>query len=100
MARDPQSQISTVRDSAYPLSGSREDYDNLMALLGNCRFALLGEASHQPHTRSRTSRANPAMGGGRSAGDVSFCGVTPARGNQIRNSVQTKQRVMASLGIT
>jgi len=38
-----------VRDSAYALSGATKDYDPLMALIGDARFVLLGEASHGTH---------------------------------------------------
>src|SRR5438105_10727447 len=38
-----------VRDSAYALSGAAKDYDPLMALIGDARFVLLGEASHGTH---------------------------------------------------
>lgn len=38
-----------VREAAHPLTGSPEDYDPLMKLIGNARLALLGEASHGTH---------------------------------------------------
>jgi erythromycin esterase-like protein len=49
MADIRQSQILALRDRVDPLSGSREDYDNLMGLIGNARFSLIGEASHGTH---------------------------------------------------
>src|SRR2546425_3424278 len=33
----------------HPLTGAAEDYDPLLALVGNARFVLLGEASHGTH---------------------------------------------------
>src|ERR671938_545326 len=38
-----------IRDVARPLTGSDRDYDPLLDLIGNCRFVLLGEASHGTH---------------------------------------------------
>lgn len=38
-----------VQESAQPLTGSREDYDPLLELIGNARYVLLGEASHGTH---------------------------------------------------
>ena len=38
-----------VREAAHPLDGSRRDFDGLMKLVGDARFALLGEASHGTH---------------------------------------------------
>ena len=38
-----------VRRSAQPLAGTARDYDPLMDLVGDARFALLGEASHGTH---------------------------------------------------
>jgi len=46
---DAKSLASTIRESAYPLTGAREDYDPLMKLIGDARFVLLGEASHGTH---------------------------------------------------
>jgi erythromycin esterase-like protein len=34
---------------AHPLTGAPEDYEPLLALIGNARFVLLGEASHGTH---------------------------------------------------
>ena len=39
----------TMREAARALSGSGRDYDSLMDLIGDPRFALLGEASHGRH---------------------------------------------------
>jgi erythromycin esterase-like protein/adenine/guanine phosphoribosyltransferase-like PRPP-binding protein len=38
-----------VRNSARPLTGAAQEYDPLMDLVGDARFALLGEASHGTH---------------------------------------------------
>jgi erythromycin esterase-like protein/adenine/guanine phosphoribosyltransferase-like PRPP-binding protein len=38
-----------VRQSAHPLTGTANDYDPLMARIGDARFVLLGEASHGTH---------------------------------------------------
>ena len=38
--------ISALRHAAQPLRGSDRDHDGLMALIGDARFVLLGEASH------------------------------------------------------
>src|SRR5215211_3375991 len=35
-----------VRRSARPLEGGPDDYDELLDLVGDARFVLLGEASH------------------------------------------------------
>src|SRR5260370_34664342 len=34
-----------VREIAQPLSGGSDDYDALLALVGNARFVLIGEAT-------------------------------------------------------
>jgi erythromycin esterase-like protein len=34
---------------AHPLTGIPADYEPLLALIGNARFVLLGEASHGTH---------------------------------------------------
>jgi erythromycin esterase-like protein len=41
--------VSAVRDSARALAGGPADYAGLLGLIGNARFALLGEASHGTH---------------------------------------------------
>lgn len=38
-----------LRQHLQPLTGSAQDYDGLLALIGPARFALLGEASHGTH---------------------------------------------------
>jgi erythromycin esterase-like protein len=38
-----------LRKSLHPLTGSREDYDPLMEMIGEARVVLLGEASHGTH---------------------------------------------------
>jgi len=41
--------VDAIRRSAHPLTGDRRDYDALMALVGDARIVLLGEASHGTH---------------------------------------------------
>ncbi len=41
--------LGALRAEAHPLSGDSRDYDALMALLGDARIVLLGEASHGTH---------------------------------------------------
>ncbi|MGC1888432.1 MAG: phosphoribosyltransferase family protein, partial [Stellaceae bacterium] len=41
--------LDAVRKAAHPLTGAARDYDPLMELIGECRFVLLGEASHGTH---------------------------------------------------
>jgi erythromycin esterase-like protein len=38
-----------LRKEAHPLTGNREDFDPLLALVGDSRFVLIGEASHGTH---------------------------------------------------
>lgn len=38
-----------IRDAAHPLTGSANDYDPLMNLVGDAHLVLLGEASHGTH---------------------------------------------------
>jgi erythromycin esterase-like protein len=38
-----------IREAAHPLIGDREDYDPLLAMIGESRLVLLGEASHGTH---------------------------------------------------
>jgi len=40
---------ATLRDVAQPLTGSTKDHDDLLSLVGDARFVLLGEASHGTH---------------------------------------------------
>jgi erythromycin esterase-like protein len=41
--------LQAVRREAHPLTGDRRDYDALLALVGDARIVLLGEASHGTH---------------------------------------------------
>ena len=41
--------LDTVRDAAQPLDGSANDYDSLLAFIGDATVVLLGEASHGTH---------------------------------------------------
>lgn len=41
--------LRRLRAAAIPLEGGPDDYDPLLALIGDARFALLGEASHGTH---------------------------------------------------
>lgn len=38
-----------IREQAHPLTGDRADFDPLLALVGDARFVLIGEASHGTH---------------------------------------------------
>jgi erythromycin esterase-like protein len=38
-----------IRAAARPLVGAPGDFDPLLALVGNARFVLIGEASHGTH---------------------------------------------------
>jgi erythromycin esterase-like protein len=38
-----------LREEAHPLTGNRQDFDPLLALVGDSRFVLIGEASHGTH---------------------------------------------------
>jgi len=49
MAQDANLQIRAIRENARTTIDSRYDYDPLVELAGNSRFALLGEASHGTH---------------------------------------------------
>src|ERR671923_2979522 len=40
---------AAVQAAARPLTGAADDYDALLDLIGDARFALLGEASHGTH---------------------------------------------------
>lgn len=48
--------LEAMRREAHPLTGDHRDYDALMALVGDARIVLLGEASHGTHEfyRERT----------------------------------------------
>jgi erythromycin esterase-like protein len=41
--------VDLLRASARPLTGAGNDYDPLLALIGNARLVLLGEATHGTH---------------------------------------------------
>jgi erythromycin esterase-like protein len=45
-SQDP---IEAIRAGARPLNGGPGDYDELLDLVGNARFVLLGEATHGTH---------------------------------------------------
>jgi len=47
--RAPVSLVDRIRAAAIPLSGAANDYDQLLDLIGDARFVLLGEASHGTH---------------------------------------------------
>ena len=38
-----------IREVVQPLTRSAQDYDSLLAFIGDARFVLLGEASHGTH---------------------------------------------------
>ena len=40
---------SALQDAAHRLTGSAEDFDPILALVGDARFVLIGEASHGTH---------------------------------------------------
>jgi len=41
--------LDAIRRAAHPLTGGPRDYDALLALIGDARIVLLGEASHGTH---------------------------------------------------
>src|SRR5437588_1631148 len=41
--------VEALRQTLRPLSGARTDYDPLMAMIGQARYVLLGEATHGTH---------------------------------------------------
>ena len=41
--------LATLRREAHAITGDRHDYDALVALIGDARIVLLGEASHGTH---------------------------------------------------
>jgi erythromycin esterase-like protein len=43
------SDATIIREAVQPLTGSAQDYDSLLALIGDARFVLLGQASHGTH---------------------------------------------------
>src|SRR4030088_1244856 len=46
--------LTAVQRDAHPLSGAADDYDRVLALVGDARFVLIGEASHGTHEFYRT----------------------------------------------
>lgn len=46
---DPIQQIQAVQSAALPLTGSENDYQPLLELIGDAQYVLLGEASHGTH---------------------------------------------------
>jgi erythromycin esterase-like protein len=48
-ARDERDALEALRLEALPLTGDHGDYDALLALVGDARVVLLGEASHGTH---------------------------------------------------
>ena len=48
--------IDALHEAAHPLTGTAQDYDPLMDLIGNARFVLIGEASHGTHEFYRLIR--------------------------------------------
>jgi erythromycin esterase-like protein len=49
MAQDTGLHTRAIRENARTITGSSHDFDSLIELAGNSRFALLGEASHGTH---------------------------------------------------
>ena len=49
MAQETRLHARAIREHGREITGSRDDYDPLVELGGNSRFALLGEASHGTH---------------------------------------------------
>jgi erythromycin esterase-like protein len=45
----PSAVVMAVREAAHPVAGTPADYDPLMAMIGDARFVLLGEATHGTH---------------------------------------------------
>jgi erythromycin esterase-like protein len=41
--------VEAIREAAHPLTGSKDDDDRLLELIGDARFVLIGEASHGTH---------------------------------------------------
>src|SRR5918992_4618325 len=41
--------VETLREHLQPLTGDLDDYDRVLDVIGEARFALLGEASHGTH---------------------------------------------------
>ncbi|HEX8242375.1 MAG TPA: erythromycin esterase family protein [Longimicrobium sp.] len=45
-AADTSAVVSLIRAAARPITGSERDYDTLIAMVGDARFVLLGDATH------------------------------------------------------
>ncbi|HXN52503.1 MAG TPA: erythromycin esterase family protein [Candidatus Acidoferrum sp.] len=60
MAQETGLQTRAIRENARTVTGFRQDFDSLIELAGNSRFALLGEASHGTrdfyHTRAQITQ--------------------------------------------
>jgi erythromycin esterase-like protein len=41
--------LENLKKAVWPLTGGKKDYDPLLERIGDCNFALLGEASHGTH---------------------------------------------------
>ena len=49
IAKHEQHLINAIRRSAHPLTGEDTAFDPLLKMIGDCRFVLLGEATHGTH---------------------------------------------------
>ena len=49
VAKHEQHLINAIRRSAHPLTGKDTDFDPLLKMIGDCRFVLIGEATHGTH---------------------------------------------------
>jgi erythromycin esterase-like protein len=47
--RRTSSNLETIREAAYPITGATADYDPLLEMIGDAQFVLLGEATHGTH---------------------------------------------------
>ena len=45
----PPATVAAVRGAARPITGAANDYDPLLAMIGDARFVLLGESTHGTH---------------------------------------------------
>ncbi|CAA9327966.1 MAG: Erythromycin esterase homolog, partial [uncultured Chloroflexia bacterium] len=48
-SQDGQTVLDVVRMAAEPVTGNADDFDQLLSLIGDARFVLLGEATHGTH---------------------------------------------------
>src|SRR5215217_3762274 len=46
---EPSTDVEAIRRAARPVRGDAHDYDELLDLIGDARFVLIGEASHGTH---------------------------------------------------